>query len=297
MPSLAMYKITPPTDYAEFEKICLDYLEHKYNAEASLFGRKGQAQKGVDILVTLKDHSYIFAQCKKYQSVNVRQLDEWIKKADDCDIPMRELIIAVSVENDAVLQEHICKITTKRSQDGKAPVSILFWDDIVHYIKKDQTMLRMYYPVFYQGQEIKLAEATQKAEDKYPEIIRADTRLRSLFCEETIKYRIEEFLNTDPISGVSLELINYSDACIYAIQKLLFRAPMLTSEDAYYGIEQFLKCLIEYCEFLVNITETNGRGVVIATNRYHTKEEEQSLNRVDELRKNALDRYLELKNF
>ena len=39
MPSLAMYNITPPKDPAEFEKICMDYLSHKYDADASIYGR------------------------------------------------------------------------------------------------------------------------------------------------------------------------------------------------------------------------------------------------------------------
>ena len=46
MPSLAMYTITPPTDPAEFENICMDYLKSKYDAEVTLYGRKAKSNRG-----------------------------------------------------------------------------------------------------------------------------------------------------------------------------------------------------------------------------------------------------------
>jgi len=297
MPSLAMYRITPPTDSAEFEKICMDYLAHKYNADASLYGRKGQSQQGVDILVALKDNTYIAAQCKDWKTVSIRNLNDWITKADqECKLPIKKLIILVAVDTDTNLQAYICKVNSERQNDGKIPVQLFFWDDVVHYIKQDQTMLRMYYPEFYQGQEVKFEEAVKTAEEKYPERIKAAGRLLNLFFDEAVKYRVEEFLNSDPITGVDLELVGYSDALIIAIRKLLYRAPMLNADDYYYDIKEFLDSFNQYCIFLPNVTEVVGNKV-FATNKYGTLEEKKDLRNNEELRKSALERYEVLKNF
>ena len=64
MPSLAMYRISPPSDYSEFEYICNDYLSQKFKSDASIYGRQGQPQQGIDIVVTREDNTLIGAQCK-----------------------------------------------------------------------------------------------------------------------------------------------------------------------------------------------------------------------------------------
>ncbi len=297
MPSLAMYRITPPTDPVEFEKICKDYLAHKYDGEAQIYGRRGQKQKGIDIVVSLKDHSYVCAQCKNVKQVKIDDLDSWILKAEECEISMQEFVILVAIGNDANLQEHICKVTTQRIQEGKIPVSLLFWDDVIHFVKKDQTMLRMYYPEFYHAEEVILAEATQSSEMKYPERIKTDGRLLNLFFDEAVKYSIEEFLTSKPVEGISMELIGYSDTFIYAVKKLLFRAPMLTAEDNYYKIKHFLNSLVEYTGFLPNVTEVFNGVKAIATMKYHTNEESLDQAKAEELRQEALELYQEIKHY
>ncbi|MBO4703072.1 MAG: hypothetical protein J5625_10490 [Lachnospiraceae bacterium] len=297
MPSLAMYRITPPSDSAEFENICMDYLARKYKGDASLYGRKGQAQQGIDVIVSLEDNSYVCAQCKDLKSLNVKEIDKWIQQVDiECKIPMKEFIILVSVERDAKIQEHICLVTEKRKEEGKIPVKIFFWDDVTHYIKEDLTMLRMYYPEFYGGQNIKITEASNSGEIEYSKRITYEAQLRNLFFDESVKYRVEEFLDSDPVNGVDFELVACADACVWAIKKLLYRAPSLTTENVYFDIEYFIKLLMDYCEFFPNVSESNGVKV-FATNKFNTKIEEDDLKHNDELRKKALDKYREIKNY
>lgn len=297
MPSLEMYKISPPSDYAEFERICMDYLERKYEADASVFGRKGQAQKGVDIIVTLKDNNYVCAQCKDVKKATVSDLEMWISKTDlECKIPMREFVIIVGFENDARLQESVCLISKNRRDEHKPPVKLYFWDDVVHFIKKDPNMLRMYYPELYVGQVVKLEAAMKSPEIQYPERITFSARLRNLFFDETVKYSVEEFLDSDPISGVDSTLIGMADACIYSIRSLLYRSPMLSSDDCYYDIQQFLKCFNEYCDFFSRVSEVRGNKV-FATIKYGTKEERDDVDYNEKLRAIALEKYNELKNY
>ena len=58
-----MYTITPPIDPVKFENICMDYLMSKYDADATLYGRRGQKQHGFNcpninaiIVVKYKQH-------------------------------------------------------------------------------------------------------------------------------------------------------------------------------------------------------------------------------------------------
>lgn len=296
MPSLAMYTITPPTDPAEFENICMDFLMSKYDADATLYGRRGQKQQGVDILVTLKTQEYIFAQCKDVKAVSTTNIDSWIKKGEECKIPMKEFILIVATDRDARIQEYVCFKNTERVADQKSPVKIFFWDDLTHFIKKDQTMLRIYYPELFTGQEIKLTEAAEKSEIKYPEMINGENKLRYLFFKEAVKYSVEFFLESDPIYGIPFDVISCADAFLISIKKLLYRAPLLSSDWLYEAIREFWLRFNEYCEFLPNVTECQN-GKVLVRNKYGTDEEKNDINHAEELRKCALAKYNDLKDY
>lgn len=64
MPSLSMYKISAPTDPKEFENLLLDFAAVRYKGNATLLGRQGQKQHGVDVVVTRGDYSLVCVQCK-----------------------------------------------------------------------------------------------------------------------------------------------------------------------------------------------------------------------------------------
>ncbi|WP_196243307.1 hypothetical protein [Ruminococcus flavefaciens] len=186
---------------------------------------------------------------------------------------MNEFIIMVAIENDVTLQEHICNISLKRIEQGKWPVKILFWDDIVHSIKSDQTMLRLYYPELYQGHIEVLAEASMDACQKYPTIIQNAHELRKLFFTEAVAQRIEEFLECDPTYGIPLDLTNSANVCVYAIRKLFQRSPMLIDSNSYALINAFLNSL----------------------NKYHTANKESDIKEVEKLRKEVIEKYEEIK--
>lgn len=64
MPSLSMLRLPPPSDSAEFENMLVDYTKSVYRVQASVYGRKGQAQHGIDVIV--ETYSRICIQCKDY---------------------------------------------------------------------------------------------------------------------------------------------------------------------------------------------------------------------------------------
>ena len=62
MPTQSEMKVPVPESPDEFEKICLDYIKSTFpNEHADQYGRKGQAQHGVDIVA---DNFNVLVQCK-----------------------------------------------------------------------------------------------------------------------------------------------------------------------------------------------------------------------------------------
>lgn len=139
MSSMSMYTLPRPADEKEFEKILMDYGNNVIGGMATILGRKGQAQHGIDVVVEKEDGKRVCIQCKNYlkTKVTVKMIDDWINEADSFSVPFDHFLIAISSQSEAKLQEHVYKISDQRRNDGKFSVSILFWEDIEHYIKKD----------------------------------------------------------------------------------------------------------------------------------------------------------------
>ncbi len=155
MPSLAMYPISPTKDEKEFEHILLDFGQNVYGGQASLFGRKGQAQHGIDVVVNRLDGSRVCIQCKDYisTSVTTAKIDAWIAEAEQSAFQFQLFVIAVAAHTDARLQEYVFRVSDQRMADGKFPVNIIFWEDIEHFIKRRPELLKLYYPMLYHGEE------------------------------------------------------------------------------------------------------------------------------------------------
>lgn len=90
MPSLAMYSLQPPTDEREFEIILFEYGRQIFEGIPSILGNRGQAQHGIDVVITKIDGSQICIQCKDYIKTKVteRDIDEWVMMADNTQLSM-----------------------------------------------------------------------------------------------------------------------------------------------------------------------------------------------------------------
>lgn len=82
MPSPKGWDLPPPEHAQEFEVLCLELMAAIRNpvVPATLYGRSGQRQHGLDFVLQLRDglHGY---QCKRVKAFTIEQLRAELKKA------------------------------------------------------------------------------------------------------------------------------------------------------------------------------------------------------------------------
>lgn len=138
-----------PENESDFEKMCFDvYSVHFEDKLAKMNGRRGQAQRGVDIYVRFKDIGRIGVQCKKYQKTKLtwQHVEEEVKKADEGNQPIAMLLIATTTDSDAALQQKVLELSDQREIEGKFLVGIDFWEDIALKIEHHPILVERHAP-------------------------------------------------------------------------------------------------------------------------------------------------------
>lgn len=128
-----MAKLAKDLSWNNFQLLCKDILIIKYGERFEEYGRTGQSQKGIDILATNPNSSYLrkVAQCKFYTdntSSIVNSFLEQIRKDYNtaCQhFAISEFIIITALNRDVKIQDEIYKFSNK-----SYPITIWFWDDI-----------------------------------------------------------------------------------------------------------------------------------------------------------------------
>ncbi len=153
-------KIAKPNTEQDFESLCAHVLGKKYNCTLpTMYGRRGQSQHGLDILVYENDNidpsNRIGIQCKHVKDLtfNGASGDSVVKEVNKADLGkqnIRSLIIVTSSDSDKKLTDEISNLSDQRIKEGKFSVQIIFWSDISNYINSDSELSEFY------GQEQKV---------------------------------------------------------------------------------------------------------------------------------------------
>lgn len=153
-------RIAKPNTEQDFESLCAHVLGKKFNCTLpSMYGRKGQSQHGLDILVYENDNidpsNRIGIQCKHVQNLtfNGASGDSVVKEVNKADLGkqnIRSLIIITSLDSDKKLTDEVSTLSDQRIKEGKFSVQIIFWSEISNYINSDFELSEFY------GQEQKV---------------------------------------------------------------------------------------------------------------------------------------------
>src|SRR5258706_3246059 len=147
------YQLPPLLDDDEFERLVRDILRQIYDDPGiERFGRRGQAQSGIDGLSPV--NSTITFQCKlkdtRYDTDNrmrsglLKEMEDELAKTAGLSQPLTRFIFASTFKNDTHLQEKACSLSS-----DALTVEYWGWDTITERIwESAEALIPAYYPQF-----------------------------------------------------------------------------------------------------------------------------------------------------
>lgn len=140
-----------PKSWIEFEEICADLFSRLWgDANASLNGRPGQRQNGVDIYGNIAGRGYVGVQCKGKRTwppnpLTRLEITDEVDKAKQFSPPLAELVIATTALDDANLQEHARDISEKHEKEGLFRVVIMGWGELTRRLTQYPDLIEKHY--------------------------------------------------------------------------------------------------------------------------------------------------------
>ncbi|MGD8450390.1 MAG: tetratricopeptide repeat protein [Phycisphaerae bacterium] len=141
-------QVPPPKDWQRFERNMRDLYEAHWGATATMHGRTGQPQHGVDIYGQPKGDDYHGVQCKLHEgnlsaAAAEKELRGEIKKATKFKPRIARFILATTAPRDATIQAFVRQF----NEDEHKPftVEVAFWDDILALYEQHADVFERHY--------------------------------------------------------------------------------------------------------------------------------------------------------
>ena len=227
MPLPFQYELPAFDNAKEFEDMMVDYGKIAYG-HAELYGRRGQCQKGIDILCQTKK-GLIAIQCKNYKILSVQNVDEIIEKAKNFESPLLQLIIATTAPRDYRIQDYLLKL--RHDNNLFVATEIWFWDEISQKNSDHEHLLKKYYPQLFCNRIT-------------PEW------LKDRVNEGVFECKILDFIRTNPVDGISRQVISDVGIFLTVMDDYLKKAILLQNDNLFKSIQQFCYHIGYYNQFL-----------------------------------------------
>lgn len=146
MPTPATAKLPRPKSEDEFEDIALDALRILWgDSNAKRYGRRGQAQHGVDMLGTAPE-GYVGGQARNRDTATIVEIRAEAERAEHLNPPLVRFFFVIAGPRDTRLQDDVRVLSDERQQANRFPIEIVFWDDICHELAGHPDLVRKYWP-------------------------------------------------------------------------------------------------------------------------------------------------------
>jgi cellulose synthase operon protein C len=153
----ASTQIPKTSDPAVFQRQCKALFEHVLNdPHIEEFGTSGQGQRGIDLLGRRRDLApdhWVGTQCKltiKAEKLKAGQkgvVEVEATRALNFNPPLKELIIATTAANDAVLQREAALFTDRQAKLGRDfTVQVWGWETLSAHILRHEAALKAFMP-------------------------------------------------------------------------------------------------------------------------------------------------------
>lgn len=167
MPTTTLMQLPRTKSAEEFENICIDVLQTKYNIPFYKYGRLGQAQHGIDLYGTNNEGSNIVVQCKNYLTSSYNKLQNQIAKdiSSTSKLPFSidTFIIMTSLSSDINIQNQILE----RISESRFKIEIYFWEDIQKVLCENPLLLKKHYPNFFNNFYISIEDRNELIENAH----------------------------------------------------------------------------------------------------------------------------------
>ena len=124
-----------PDNELAFEQLCLRLYRKLWKNEGLyLYGKRGQAQHGVDIHDQIGQRPLSAVQCKHHEPVKTISPEEIkgeVTKAENSHFSIERYVIATTARKSSEAQDCVAKLNQR--SDKKFLVEIHFWEEICQY--------------------------------------------------------------------------------------------------------------------------------------------------------------------
>ena len=165
-----------PDNEHDFERLCLAIFRRLWNApHATRYGRRGQAQRGVDVIGLAEGtEDWHGGQCKHKSDYgdefSIDEAEQEVAKALKFKPELTHYFIAVSNKRDKTLQDWARKKTAEHLRAGQFTVTVLSWDDLEELLESRLTDIR---DQFFGGLTAEAASRLEQAVSAVHQDVRA----------------------------------------------------------------------------------------------------------------------------
>ncbi len=151
MSSLVHFEYAPPKSWEQFEELCADLFSEMWNDQNAVrYGRAGQSQQGVDILISNGSLFPIGLQCKKKsiwpaKKLKFSEVEAEISKAENFMPALEQYYILTTAESDANLISKLAELNINRLKENKFKVTVLSWSEILARVAKYENVINKHF--------------------------------------------------------------------------------------------------------------------------------------------------------
>ena len=274
MPLLVTSDFPTPQNYNEFEEMVRDiFAAHWNDPDTKIFGRSGQAQKGVDIYGRPNQHGAWFGiQCKvrKTGELSRRTLEEEIRLARSFHHKLHTYTFVTTHARDTSLQKIVEELDAAESSAGNFRVQIKFWEDVCSLLAENINIARKYYPQYFKGWDY-LEVSNHQPLINHPTDI---TKESPLLVGLVIDFSRSMLLNLKGSSGIHGDDLNEAIDLVVEKATLFCQTPKANeilpkfALFAYgYGFGNLSKNIINVFERLINPTSDSNHFIPVGSVR------------------------------
>ncbi len=176
--------LPPIKDDVMFEKFVLMLWESRHpDSTATMVGRSGQAQSGLDVLVRTRTGKLIGIQCKAVKQLTEKMLVDEVNKALTFEPTLHQFVLVTTAPHDAVMVSAAQRLSEQHSERDLFSVAVFGWEELQRLAEAHADVVRHFYPE-YGGSTVSAAARIKLAIEPDLSIAMDDLEL-ALFCSET----------------------------------------------------------------------------------------------------------------